>query len=429
MSKTIVFKFGGASVKDAKSIENLFNILFNRLRNRTVIVISAMGKTTNALEELLKLKINGDSLSLNSTKIKDFHLDICREIFPPESMIFSIIENLFLQMNRDLEKPLTEENYDAYYDQIVSYGELLSSRILQEYLCSKDIFCIWQDAREIISTNSNFRFAEVDWNKTQKLCKKHLLPKLTQYPVVTQGFIGADPKGKTTTLGREGSDFTAAIIAFCLNAQAVTIWKDVNGVRNADPKRFPDTVKFEELDYREAAELAYYGASVIHPKTIKPLANLSIPLYVKSFLFPEASGTKICQVSQPMHIPCIVVKDRQILVSFRVTDFTFIDESHIHRVYEMLKKLKLKVNMLQVSAISISIVMDMEMFALNQLISSLENDFLVKYNDALQLITVKNQNADLVEALLKGKEALLEQVTRSTFQFVHKPLPELLGSV
>lgn len=421
MSKTIVFKFGGASVKDAKSIENLFNILFNRLRNRIVIIISAMGKTTNALEELLRLKLNGNLASSNSAKIKDFHLDICREIFPPESMIFSIIENLFLQMSRDLEKPLTQENYDSYYDQIVSYGELLSSRILQEYLCSKGIFCIWQDAREIIATNSNFRFAEVDWDKTQKLCQKHLLSKLEQYPVVTQGFIGADLKGNTTTLGREGSDFTAAIIAFCLNAQSVTIWKDVDGVRNADPKRFPDTVKFEELDYLEAAELAYYGASVIHPKTIKPLANLSIPLYVKSFLSPEASGTKICQVSEPMHIPCIVVKDNQILVSFKMTDFTFIDESHIHQVYEVLKKLKLKVNMLQVSAISISIVMDMEIFALDQLISSLENNFLVKYNDALQLITVKNQNADLMEALLKRKEALLEQVTRSTFQFVHKP--------
>ncbi|MDO9552084.1 aspartate kinase [Rhodonellum sp.] len=421
MSKTIVFKFGGASVKDAKSIENLFNILFNRLRNRTLIVISAMGKTTNGLEEILRLKLNGDLTSSNSAKIKDFHLGICREIFPPESMIFSIIENLFMQMDRDLDKPLTQENYDAYYDQIVSYGELLSSRILQEYLCFKGIFCIWQDAREIISTNSNYRFAEVDWDKTKNLCLKHLGSKLEQYPVVTQGFIGADPKGKTTTLGREGSDFTAAILAFCLNAQSVTIWKDVDGVRNADPKRFSDTVKFEELDYREAAELAFYGASVIHPKTIKPLANLFIPLYVKSFLSPEAVGTKICQVSEPMHIPCTVVKDNQILVSFRVTDFTFIAESHIHRVYEVLKKLKLKVNMLQVSAISISIVIDMEMFALDQLISTLQNDFSVKYNDALQLITVKNQNADLVEALLKGKEALLEQVTRSTFQFVHKP--------
>lgn len=423
MSKTIVFKFGGASVKDAKSIENLFNILFNRLRNPTLIIISAMGKTTNGLEELLRLKLNGGLVYSNSTIIKDFHLDICRQIFPPESMIFSIIENLFMQMERDLDRPLRQDNYDSFYDQIVSYGELLSSRILQEYLCFKGIFCIWQDAREIIATNSNFRFAEVDWDKTKRLCQKHLRSKLEQYPVVTQGFIGADPKGKTTTLGREGSDFTAAILAFCLNAQAVTIWKDVDGVRNADPKRFSDTIKFDELDYREAAELAYYGASVIHPKTIKPLANLSIPLYVKSFLAPQAPGTKICQVSEPMQIPCIVVKDNQILVSFRVTDFTFIAESHIHRVYEVLKKLKLKVNMLQVSAISISIVMDMEMFALDQLISSLENDFLVKYNDALQLITVKNHNRDLVASLMKGKEALLEQVTRSTFQIVHKPLP------
>lgn len=424
MSKTFVFKFGGASVKDAKSIKNLREILFNRLRNHTVIVVSAMGKTTNALEELLNLKLEDKPLYEKSTKLKNYHLEICRELFQPENLIFPAIENFFSQLDRILEKPLSKENYDEYYDQVVSYGELISSRIVQEYLCAEGIFCLWQDAREIISTDSDYRFAKVKWEKTAAQCQKHLMAKLERFPVITQGFIGSDDKGKTTTLGREGSDFTAAILAHSLRSQSVTIWKDVEGVLNADPKRFPDTVKFEELDYREAAELTYYGASVIHPKTIKPLANLSIPLFVKSFLNPDGSGTQIHHVDKPNTIPCIVVKDEQVLVSFRVTDFTFINESHIHQVYTEIEKLKLRVNLLQTSAISISIVIDKQLFKMEKLIAALAKDFDIRYNESLQLITVKNHNRKIMEELMSDKEVLLEQVTRTTFQIVVKPLTE-----
>jgi aspartate kinase len=424
MSKTFVFKFGGASVKDAKSIKNLREILFNRLRNHTVIVVSAMGKTTNALEELLNLKLEDKPLYEKSAKLKNYHLEICRELFLPENLIFPAIENFFSQLDRILEKPLSKENYDEYYDQVVSFGELISSRIVQEYLCAEGIFCLWQDAREIISTDSDYRFAKVKWEKTAAQCQKHLMAKLERFPVITQGFIGSDDKGKTTTLGREGSDFTAAILAHSLRSQSVTIWKDVEGVLNADPKRFPDTVKFEELDYREAAELTYYGASVIHPKTIKPLANLSIPLFVKSFLNPDGSGTQIHHVDKPNTVPCIVVKDEQVLVSFRVTDFTFINESHIHQVYTEIEKLKLRVNLLQTSAISISIVIDKQLFKMEKLIAALAKDFDIRYNESLQLITVKNHNRNITEELMSDKEVLLEQVTRTTFQIVVKPLAQ-----
>lgn len=422
MSKTFVFKFGGASVKDADSVKNLSNILYNRLRNHTIIVISAMGKTTNALEQILDKKLKGEEYSSNSTIIKQYHLDICTGLFEPSHQVFSIIKNYFLQLSRDLEKPLNKENYDSYYDQIISYGELISTRIVQEYLCQEGIYCIWQDAREIIQTNSDYRFAKIDWKKTQHQVDKILKPILSKFPIVTQGFIGKSDQGKTTTLGREGSDFTAAILASCLKANSVTIWKDVEGVLNADPKRFPHTVKFEELDYKEAAELTYYGASVIHPKTIKPLANLSIPLFVRSFIHPDRPGTKIHNLQSTSTIPCIVIKDDQILVSFKVTDFTFINESHIHRIYAELEKLKLKVNMLQTSAISISIVIDKQIFKLETLIESLNQEFEIRYNESLQLITVKNHTPELIQELMKERDILMEQMTRTTYQMIVKPL-------
>lgn len=422
MAKTFVFKFGGASIKDVDSIKNLSKILHNRLRNHTVIVVSAMGKTTNALELILNQKLNQEDYSSNITILKSFHLDICSGLFNQNHPIFPTIENLFLKLARTLERQLDQENYDEVYDIVISYGELIASRIVQEYLCEMGQFCLWQDARELIITNEDFRFAKVNWEDTKSNIAKHLLPKLNQFPVLTQGFISMSSSGNSTTLGREGSDFTAAIIATSLNSASVTIWKDVPGVLNADPKHFQNTVKFEELDYKEAAELTYYGASVIHPKTIKPLANHSIPLFVKSFLNPEASGTKIHHVSKVNKVPCLVVKDEQVLVSFKVTDFTFINESHIHLVYAELEKLKLRVNLLQTSAISISLVIDKQLFKLEKLMEKLHHIFEIKYNEGLQLLTIKNPHQELLDECLRDREVLLEQVTRATFQAVLTPL-------
>ncbi len=422
MKKTFVFKFGGASVKDVASIKNLTEILHNRLRNHTVIVVSAMGKTTNALEEILRKKINLEDYSSNSASLKSFHLEICKGLFSPDHRIFSVLHNSFAKLESYLQKPINEAAYDGVYDEVISLGELISSRIVHEYLCSVGLLCIWQDARELIKTDSSFRFAKVNWIKTETVVGEILRPTLEKFPVITQGFLGSDLNGSTTTLGREGSDFTAAILGSCLQSESVTIWKDVDGVLNADPKRFSDTVKFDELDYREAAELTYYGASVIHPKTIRPLAMKSIPLFVKSFLNPALEGTKIYHSTIINTVPCIVVKDDQVLVSFRVTDFTFINESHLHKIYGTLEELKLKVNLLQTSAISISLIIDNQLYKIQKLIKLLKDVFDIRYNENLQLITVKNHNDELVKKLMKDREIFVEQITRHTFQMVCKPL-------
>jgi aspartate kinase len=420
MSKINVFKFGGASVKDADSIKNLSNIIFNRLQNPTIIVISAMGKSTNALEGILKLKLDQKSFSSNYTIFKDYHIDICMALFPKNHAIFLTLEKQFQDIFNKLNQPLLPENYDEYYDQIICYGEIISTLIVQSFLDLKGFKCTWQDVREIIVTNNAYRFAKIDWSETAQNCITKLTPILKNNTIITQGFIGRESSGNTTTLGREGSDFTASILASCLHADAVTIWKDVEGVLNADPKRFEKTIKFDELDYKEAAELTYYGASVIHPKTIKPLANLGIPLYVKSFLNPEGGGTKIHAFKKLNTTPCIVVKENQILVSFKVTDFTFINESHLQQVFTVLEKLKLKVNLLQTSAISISIVIDEQIFKLEKLMKELEPIFNIRYNEKLQLLTVINHTEEIVTEILKNKEILLEQVTRTTFQLVYK---------
>lgn len=420
MSKTWIYKFGGASVKDAAALKNLAEILRNRLRNNLVIVVSAMGKTTNALEGILVNKLNGLDFSENSAILKNFHREICEELFPEGHSVFAQVDNLFAQLKNQLEKPLSRENYDEYYDQVVCFGELISSKIVAEYLCYRDLIVLWQDAREVIHTDSDFRFAKISWEKTRQFAQSSWKPILENYPILTQGFIGKDSKGKTTTLGREGSDFTAAILGTSLEAGSVTIWKDVPGVLNADPKLFPNTQKFEELGYREAAEMTYFGASVIHPKTIKPLANAGIPLFVKSFLNPDASGTKIHEHAAPHEVPTIVLKKEQILVSFKVTDFTFIEEKHIHRIYEQLQTLKLRVNMLQLSAISVSIVIDAQLFKLEQLLEKLKGEFEIRYNEGLELLTILKQKQEEIPALMEGYQLLLEQSTRNTFQAVRR---------
>ncbi|UCS95174.1 aspartate kinase [Echinicola marina] len=422
MTKAIVYKFGGASVKDASAIKNLHTVLLNRLQNKMVIVVSAMGKTTNSLEEILKCKFSGNDYYSNCAILRKNHLAVCSALFEEQNPVFSIVENLFLQLERDLEHPLNRENYDQYYDRIVSYGEILSSKIIHAYLCTMGLYCVWQDAKEIIATDESFRSAKIDWSLTAKQCAKQLGEKLKKFPVITQGFLGASPAGKWTTLGREGSDFSAAIIAHSIQAKSVTIWKDVPGVLNADPKRFADTVKFDRIDYKEAAEMTYYGASVIHPKTIKPLANLKIPLNVRSFLDPEGNGTIIGDFPEERHtIPTIVVKDRQVLVTFEVTDYTFINESHIHHVYAELERLRLGVNMLQTSAISISICVNEELFKVEQLLEEMGDSFKIRYNEGLQLLTVKNYDEASKEQFLGREGILVEQTTRSTIQLVCKP--------
>jgi len=416
----IVYKFGGASVKDSQAVKNLAEILRNRLRKNMIIVVSAMGKTTNALETILDLKFSGKDFSKNSTILKEFHVKICQDLFPKEHRIFPVLDNYFLALGKKLENPLTKDNYDEFYDSIIGYGELISSLIVMEYLCELGMIALWKDARDFIKTNSDFRFAKINWEKTRIQCQNQLKPVLESFPVVTQGFIGADDQGKPTTLGREGSDFTAAILATSLDAVSVTIWKDVPGVLNADPKKFENTVLFDELGYKEAAEMTYYGASVIHPKTIKPLANAKIPLFVKSFLNPESQGTKIYSQESQKSTPAFIIKENQLLLSFKVTDFTFIEEGHIHKVYEELKSLKLRVNMLQISAISISLVMDFQTFKLEKLLERLKPFFEIRYNEGLELLTILHPQQVEMDRYLDGFEVFLEQSTRNTVQIVRR---------
>jgi aspartate kinase len=415
-----VYKFGGASVKDAAALKNLYEILESRLQSTKVIVVSAMGKTTNALEAVLAKKLEQADFSQDWKQIRDFHVGVCQEIFPVADLVIAKLEQLMDTAKPILEATISKSNYDEVYDQLICYGELLSSLIVSEYLIYKGLSLAWQDARTVIHTDSDFRFAKIDWEKTRTSCQNQWGSLLKHTTILTQGFIGKDPLGRTTTLGREGSDFTAAILATSLDAESVTIWKDVPGVLNADPKLFPNTQKFDELRYREAAEMTYFGASVIHPKTIKPLANSRIPLFVKSFLDPEGAGTKIYEHAAPHEVPTLVLKKNQVLVSFKVTDFTFIEEKHIHAIYEKLKEFKLRANMLQLSAITVSLVVDTQLFKLEQLIESLKATFEIRYNEDLELLTILKPRVEEIPALMAGYEVLLEQTTRTSYQAVRR---------
>jgi len=421
MNRTLqVYKFGGASVKDAAALLSLHTILHSRLQTNKLIVVSAMGKTTNALEAVLAKKLGQANFSNEWKQIKDYHLGVCEELFPTSHPVVEKIELLMDTAQPILDLPISKSNYDEVYDQLICYGELLSSLVVSEYLIFKGLSISWQDARNVIHTDSDFRFAKIDWEKTRSACQNQWAGLLEHRTILTQGFIGKDPQGRTTTLGREGSDFTAAILASSLDAESVTIWKDVPGVLNADPKLFPNTQKFEELRYREAAEMTYFGASVIHPKTIKPLANSGIPLFVKSFLDSDASGTKIHEHAAAHEVPTLVLKKSQVLVSFKVTDFTFIEEKHIHAIYEKLKELKLRANMLQLSAITVSLVVDTQLFKLEQLVESLISTFEIRYNEELELLTILKPKAAEIPALMEGYEVLLEQTTRTSYQAVRR---------
>lgn len=408
-----VFKFGGASVKDASGVANVAVILQSYAVPPTVVVVSAMGKTTNALERILNSHRSQEDTTVELTGLKHFHATIMAGLFPAAHPVFDTVAKRFSELESALDR---DGEYDVVYDQVVSYGEILSTVIVHEYLLLKNLSCRWIDARAYICTDSTFREAKVDWAKTCTAIE-NLKEVLDQSGlIVTQGFIGRSEKGLTTTLGRDGSDFSAAIFASCLHAESVTIWKDVPGVMNADPKRLSTFTVFEELPFREAAEMTYYGASVIHPQTIKPLATRGIPLYVKSFDDPTLPGTIIheCRVGQLP--PLIVFKENQCLISCKVTDYTFITESHLRQVFSILADFNIRINVMQNSAISFSFCIDFRESKLQMLLAALNDDFEVYYNTGLTLITVKNYDAETFEFYRRLPGVLLEQFSRSTLQ-------------
>jgi len=416
-----VFKFGGASIKDAEAVHNMSEILKRFPDEKIIIVVSAMGKTTNALEEILHLQIEGLSINTAIRDLFQYHRTIVSTLFQEnEAAITQLLEDIFQDLNAKLSE-VEKTKYDESYDSIISFGEIISSSILLKYLQKVGFSIAKIDARDCIKTDASFRDALVDWEKTKQCIKEATQLEFAQYQlVITQGFIGGTSKGKTTTLGREGSDFSAAIFASCINAKAVTIWKDVPGILNGDPKKIKDAVLYQELSYQEAAEMTYYGASVIHPKTIKPLANAGIPMHVRSFSSPEKGGTIIHDCDIVHQIPCIIIKEKQSLITFKLTDFTFITEALIGKIFETLNKHHIKINMMQNTAISFSICVNDDLHRLDQLMKDLKGDFSIFYNKGLELITIKNFNESLIERMTHEKEIYMEQRSRKNYQVVVK---------
>jgi aspartate kinase len=428
-----VFKFGGASVNSARGVRNLVTILEQYRDDDILMVVSAMGKTTNGLEELLKFYMADDPLPMIEKyhTIRNDHFSILHDLFPDRQQpVYAVVENLFDQLRGHIRKGhLTKDGkgeYDFEYDQIVSYGELISSSIIHHFLLLNGVPVSLFDAREMIMTDSAFTDAGVDWITTKKLIHS-FIEQYFKSPgkgriALTQGFIGRDKEGNTTTLGREGSDYTASICAFSLGIKEVTIWKDVPAVMNADPKWFKNAKKIDVLSYREAIELAYYGASIIHPKTIKPLENANITLLVKSFLDPGQPGTRIENLKEwTISTPIYIRKQNQVLISISPRDFSFIVEENLSQVFSILANHHMKVNVMQNSAISFSICLDNNHYAVPAILKKLQKDFIVRYNDDAELYTIRHYNSAAIRKIASKRKVLLEQKTRTTVHLVVIP--------
>ncbi|MDP2088500.1 MAG: aspartate kinase [Flavobacteriaceae bacterium] len=414
-----VFKFGGASVKDAEGVRNITKVLQQEGCDQTVVVISAMGKMTNALEEVAKSYFNQTKeLAQNINFIKTYHENIIAELFGENAVntlndieLFYIEMSGFMMMNKSTD-------YNYIYDQIVSYGELISTKIVSNYLNNFGIENQWIDVRNFIKTDKNYRDPKINWKVTQENISNNLnIDKLT----ITQGFLGSTEHGLTTTLGREGSDYTAAIFAFCLNAASVTIWKDVPGVLNADPRYFDEVELLYQISYTEAIEMAFYGASVIHPKTLKPLENKSIPLFVRSFIDIHKKGTSVSKgtILEPF-VPCYIVKKNQILISISALDFSFMVEHNISDIFKLLHDFQLKVNMIQNSAISFSVCVDDNFNNFEKLLNELKLKYLVSFDTDLTLFTIRHFDEKSLKKVEENREVLLKQLNKETVQIVVK---------
>lgn len=414
-----VFKFGGASVKDAAGVDNVLNLLKTVGYDDVLLVVSAMGKSTNALEVIVKNYFEKSAELENSIQdLKDYHLVIINDLFGSDvaqvnadtQKLYDELED-FLRLNKS-------HDYSYVYDQIVSLGELLSTTILSNYLNYKGLTNQWLDVRDLVETDSTYRDATVNWELTEKNITATVNKNVLN---ITQGFLGSDANNFTTTLGREGSDYTAAIFAYCLNAESVTIWKDVPGVMNGDPRVFEDAILLNQISYREAIELAFYGATVIHPKTLQPLQRKEIPLFVKSFLNPLLPGTKVSKGADlDPHQPCYILKKNQLLISLSSKSFSFIMEDNISEIFSLLHKYKMKVHLIQNSAISFSVCVDDKYNNLHRLYEELHEKFSVTFNENVSLYTVRHFNEESAKKIEKNKVVMLKQFSRETMQIVAK---------
>jgi len=414
-----IFKFGGASVKDAEGIKNVFSVLEKVGHEDTLLVISAMGKTTNALEVVIKNYFEkSNELHSSLQEVKKYHYQILMDLFEDEEHdVYFAVNSHFADLEYFIRSNKSP-NYNFVYDQVVSYGEILSTTIVSHYFAHAGLKNNWIDVRNFIKTDNTYRDANVDWEKTQQFISKGVKKKALN---ITQGFLGSDENNFTTTLGREGSDYTAAIFAYCLNAESVTIWKDVPGVMNADPRYFENAILLNQISYREAIELAFYGATVIHPKTLQPLQKKEIPLHVKSFINPLLPGTSVSKGKDlEPQTPCYIVKRDQLLISLSSIDFSFIMEENISEIFALFHQYKMKVSLIQNSAISFSVSVEDKFGNFNDLKTILSKKFKVSYNENVSLYTIRHFNKEAAEMVEKGKTVLLKQISRETMQVVTK---------
>ncbi len=412
-----VYKFGGASIKDAGGIRNLASIVSEE-KDNLLVVVSAFGKTTNALENVLKSWLSGNMAYQSLLDaIYESHLSVAHDLFPEGDAAETKIDISFAELKEYL---LTARKsvYDFEYDQVVSYGEVWSTVIVAEYLKDKGLTAEWIDIRENLITDDRFRDAEILWSESTSRIRKTF--DFTRCPVyVTQGFIGGTITGYSTTLGREGSDFTAAILANILDAEQVVVWKDVPGLLNADPKWLSDALKLDEISYREAVEMTFSGAKVIHPKTIKPLHNKSIPLNVRSFMMPGEKGTIIKADARPVRIiPIFIKKEDQILISILPKDFSFVMGDQLSRIFHYFTTHGIKVNLVQASAVSINVCVDDERSKVENLIAELKNEFTAIYNEAVEMLSIRHYTQESIKRITEGRDILLEQKTRSAVRYV-----------
>lgn len=405
-----VIKFGGASVKDANGIKNLNKIVKNHLSGQLLIVVSAMGKVTNLLADIAEKSWSGKNAELEIIDFKTFHHEICQELFRGIPSSINQLLNLF-------DKCVNDKGVDerGFTDKIIAFGELLSTRIVAEHLKIK-----WVDARDYIKTDSKFTEADVIWAETGELIQKNLPSILEKNIAITQGFIGSDLNGNVTTLGREGSDYSGAIFSNCLDAHSLTVYKDVPGLLNADPRIFPNAEKFDQISYQEVIEMTYYGAKVIHPKTIHPLAEKGIPLFVKSFINPAMRGTEISESDKVSNKTSFVFKEDQVLISVRVQDNSFMDELKMSVILNALHSHKIKANLIHNSALTFTFCMDDVTYKKNEIIKHLSMNFQVLYNEKLCLATIKNYEENSFEKLPDDIEKIIEEKSRNNYQVVYR---------
>lgn len=424
-----VHKFGGASLKDVEGIRNVGKIIKAHLKNPAIIVVSAFGKTTNALELVVDAFANSADNQEKATEallkfqeIKEHYYQVAQEVSPQNHGLFNQLNDLFVEVDWLLECPF-DQTYDYVYDQIIGIGELASSAIVAAYLKSLDLNCEWQDVRGLIKTDELYREAWVNWDKTTANIQRDISKKLEKTQlIVTQGFIGSSDDNETTTLGREGSDYSAAIFSFCLGAESMTIWKDVPGILTADPRTFDNVTKLDHLSYTEAIEMTYYGAKVIHPKTIKPLQNKAIPLFVKCFSKPSDLGTRIDADAPLAYPPIITIENNQALIQISTRDFSFVAEHHLKDLFNLIAEYRLQVNLMQNSAISFSISVNDQEDRVDRFVKAISDTFSCTVSRDLELITLRHADQQVIESLVAGKMVLMDTRVGKTVQMVVRPI-------